>query len=202
MKFQSLLFLICILFSAGVFGQNIWIDQLQHYRDSIDSEFSDPERSILPEEFVNGFEGIDYFEADESWNVPVKVKKIKKGKVFKMATSTDRVPEYRPYAKIIFKKDGGKYSLTVYQSLDLMKRQGYEDYLFLPFTDLTSGEESYGGGRYLELRIADLSRARVDFNYAFNPYCTYNHNYSCPIPPIENHLEIKVNAGAKAYSEK
>jgi len=190
-----------LILSINCMAQNNWETMLIQYRDSIDAEFSDPERSILPQSELEKFAGIDYFNPDESWNIEVKIKKIKKPEMFSMATSTDRAPEYKAFAKIFFKRDGKKHVLTLYQSIDLMKREEYKDYLFLPFTDLTSGEEAYGGGRYLELSISDLEDNRIDFNYAFNPYCAYNHKYSCPIPPLENHLEIKVNAGAKAYTE-
>jgi uncharacterized protein (DUF1684 family) len=118
-----------------------------------------------------------------------------------MATTTDREPVYRPYAKIRFKKDGMKGKLTVYQSPEISAMPGYEDYLFLPFTDLTNGIETYGGGRYLELRIVDLENGWIDFNYAYNPYCAYNHKYSCPIPPMDNHLNFRLEAGVKAFSD-
>ena len=75
----------------------------------------------------------------------------------------------------------------------------YKDYLFLPFTDPTNGVTTYGGGRYLDLMIPATKVVQLDFNKAYNPYCAYSGNYSCPIPPEENHLEIEIKAGVKKY---
>ena len=82
-----------------------------------------------------------------------------------------------------------------------MKREGYEDYLFLPFLDNTNGVTSYGGGRYIELRISKGDSIEIDFNSAYNPYCAYNEKYSCPIVPRENYLDIEVKAGVKAFKK-
>jgi uncharacterized protein (DUF1684 family) len=71
--------------------------------------------------------------------------------------------------------------------------------LFCPFKDKTNGKQSYGAGRFLDFEEKDLENMVVDFNYAYNPYCAYNSNFSCPIPPLENHLEIAVMAGEKAW---
>ena len=71
--------------------------------------------------------------------------------------------------------------------------------MFLPFTDAGNGDESYGGGRYIELRIPEKDTIIIDFNKAYNPYCAYNHKYSCPIPPIENNIPIEIKAGVKKY---
>ncbi|HQA75421.1 DUF1684 domain-containing protein, partial [Flavobacterium sp.] len=80
-------------------------------------------------------------------------------------------------------------------------KKDYEDYLFLPFSDVTNGKESYIGGRYIDMRIQKENIWTIDFNKAYNPYCAYNHNYSCPIVPLENDLEIAINAGVKKFQE-
>ncbi len=79
----------------------------------------------------------------------------------------------------------------------------YKDHLFLPFTDLTSGEESYGGGRYIDLETTGIinNRLVIDFNKAYNPYCTYSDGYNCPIPPRENDLPVAIRAGEKAFAK-
>lgn len=82
----------------------------------------------------------------------------------------------------------------VYRSVD---GDGY----FLPFMDATTGEESYSDGRYLDLPSTDDGRLVVDFNYAYNPYCAYNANWSCPIPPSENRLTVAITAGEKTYGD-
>lgn len=164
--------------------------------------YANAESSILPAEHLELFRGLPFYEPDSAFVVYATVKKIKKAKWFFMKTTTDRLPEYRPYAEIKFELEGKNHRLICYQSRQLMNNPDYEDYLFLPFTDLSSGEGSYGGGRYLDLRLGEIKKGRVvlDFNYAYNPYCAYNHKYSCPIPPAENHLNVAIKAGAAAYN--
>ena len=118
-----------------------------------------------------------------------------------METTKERAqpPIYNKFGKTVFKLNGKKYTLAIYQNVDLVNTAGYEDYLFIPFKDLTNGEDTYGGGRYLDLKIPEGETILIDFNRAYNPYCAYNHNYSCPIPPFENHLKVKIEAGVKKY---
>lgn len=85
-----------------------------------------------------------------------------------------------------------------------MSTEKYADHLFIPFTDMTSGEESYENGRYIDLSIADVESGHftIDFNKAYNPYCAYVSDlYNCPIPPKENHLSIKIKAGEMKYGK-
>jgi uncharacterized protein (DUF1684 family) len=80
-----------------------------------------------------------------------------------------------------------------------MQESDYRDYLFLPFIDQTNGEETYGGGRYVDLRIPEGDTLIIDFNKAYNPYCAYNKKYSCPLVPAVNELKTSVTAGVKAF---
>ena len=81
------------------------------------------------------------------------------------------------------------------------KKEEYKDYLFLPITDLTSGDGSYGGGRYLDVKKSEVAQGKVvlDFNKLYNPYCAYNEKYSCPIPPAQNDLPIRIEVGVKDF---
>jgi uncharacterized protein (DUF1684 family) len=97
--------------------------------------------------------------------------------------------------------DGDTLQLTIYQNIDLMNQQGYEDYLFIPFNDLTNGMETYGGGRYLDVQQGEGDTLTLDFNKAYNPYCAYNPKYSCPIPPDENKLDVEIRAGEKNFDK-
>jgi uncharacterized protein (DUF1684 family) len=118
-----------------------------------------------------------------------------------MKTSTARLPEYIKYGELHFVLDGKECHLNVYQNIDLIKKPGFEDYLFLPFSDLTSGKESYIGGRYIDLTIPKSSTMILDFNTAYNPYCAYNHIYSCPLVPLENDLNVAIEAGVKKFHD-
>jgi len=78
----------------------------------------------------------------------------------------------------------------------------YADHLFLPFKDATNGEESYGGGRYIDLKASSIKddKMAVDFNKTYNPWCAYSDGYNCPIPPIANHLDASLMAGEAKYT--
>ena len=93
--------------------------------------------------------------------------------------------------------DKKEYKLNVYQSQELLKSAEYKDYLFIPFTDATSGNETYEGGRYIDLTIPTSDHALINFNKAYHPYCAYTDGYNCPVPPQENTLPIKIEAGVR-----
>ena len=100
-----------------------------------------------------------------------------------------------------FTLNGTDEQLTVFQNIDLSRLEDYRNYLFVPFTDLTNGEQTYGGGRYLDLEGPLGDTVELDFNRAYNPYCAYGGRYSCPIPPQENHLEVSVEAGVLKHHD-
>ncbi|MDZ4751337.1 MAG: DUF1684 domain-containing protein [Flavobacteriales bacterium] len=201
-------FLICSALTAffvtdftTVEAQLTWMEDVKKHRIEKDAEFSSTESSILTEDDLASFRGLDYFDIKPEFRVKARFKRIKNAKEFEMKTSTTRLPLYRPYGKIRFRFNGKKFELTIYQNMDLMKKPGYEDYLFLPFTDLTNSESTYGGGRYLDMRIGDLKNPIIDFNLCYNPYCAYNSKFSCPIPPYENNLDVSIEAGVKKFHD-
>ena len=118
-----------------------------------------------------------------------------------MPTTTGRESTEVVYGIAKFTLNGKDHELEIYQSPELITQAEYEDYLFLPFTDNTNGEETYGGGRYLDLRIPKGNKIILNFNKAYNPYCAYNTNYSCPITPRENYLDIEIKAGVMIYKK-
>jgi uncharacterized protein (DUF1684 family) len=92
--------------------------------------------------------------------------------------------------------------LTIYQSQSLLGLDEYKDYLFLPFADDSNEDSTYESGRYLDLRLGDIAGdiIRIDFNKAYNPYCAYvSDKYNCPIPPVENRLPVRLEAGEKRF---
>jgi len=118
-----------------------------------------------------------------------------------MNTTTGREPLYVKYGEAHFVFQEKEIVLNIYQNQGLLTQPEYQDYLFLPFTDVTNGASSYAGGRYIDLKIPESETILIDFNTAYNPYCAYNGRYSCPIPPEENHLDLKIIAGVKAYKK-
>jgi uncharacterized protein len=181
-------------------AQDDYVQKITAYRDSINTVFADPEQSILTAQDVDHFSGLHFYKIDESYKVSAVFTPIE-GEEFQMKTSTDRLPVYKPYGKANFMLNGAEHSLTLYQNVEYSKNPEHSDALFLPFTDLSSGDESYGGGRYLDLSTHDLENLVIDFNLCYNPYCAYNNRFSCPIPPAENHLVTAVRAGVKKWHD-
>ena len=169
------------------------------FQQELNSEFKDASKSPLKKNDRKEFKGLDFFKVDSAFVVQATLSRATDEKPFKMKTTTDRLPEYIKYGEITFDLKGESFKLSIYQNKDLMKDDGFEDYLFLPFLDDTNGDESYGGGRYIDLRIPNGDIMTVDFNTAYNPYCAYNEEYSCPIVPRENYVDVEVRAGVKVF---
>ncbi len=171
------------------------------FQKELNSEFKDPEVSPLADRHRKNFEGLEFFKPDTNYVVQAKFMRTPDALPFLMPTSTDRKSEEVVYAIVEFQLKGKTYELEVYQNPELILEEKYTDYLFLPFTDLTNGKETYGGGRYLDLRIPDGNTIVIDFNKAYNPYCAYNKKYSCPLVPSVNNLNTKILAGVKAFKK-
>ncbi len=144
-----------------------------------------------------------FFKPNIQYRVTASFSKINDSIGFIMKTSGKRTPRYFRYGTLHFKIHDTLLQLTVYRSQDLLNNPQYKDYLFVPYTDLTSGEESYGGGKYIEFYVQDIKNNRLllDFNKAYNPYCAYATGYNCPIPPRENDLPVAIRAGEKNFAK-
>ena len=172
--------------------------EIQAYQTHLNEEYKDSLKSPLTREDRLVFEALEFYKINPAFRVVAKFKE-KKSALFAMKTTTDRMPEYRKYGELYFELKGKKFKLNVYQNPSLMTRPGYEDYLFLPFTDPTNGDKTYGGGRYIDFRIPTSTEVILDFNKAYNPYCAYNSKFSCPIPPPENDISVAIEAGVMAW---
>jgi len=173
--------------------------KIQRHRDVKDIEYTDIENTPLTDELLTDFIGLKYFPIDINYEVNCTFVRDTTAIPFKMKTSTDRRPDYIKYGELKFHINNTQQKLSVYQNLKLINRAGYEDYLFIPFKDETSVNETYGGGRFLDFKIPKSDTIKLDFNLAYNPLCCYNHKYSCPIPPDENVLKVTIEAGEKNY---
>ncbi|MFZ1527744.1 MAG: DUF1684 domain-containing protein [Ferruginibacter sp.] len=144
-----------------------------------------------------------FFKPNTQYRVTARFSKITDTIGFIMKTSGKRTPRYFRYGTLHFKIHDTALQLTVYRSQDLQNNPQYKDYLFVPYTDLTSGEESYGGGKYLEFYVKDIKNNSLllDFNKAYNPYCAYASGYNCPVPPRENDLPVAIRAGEMNFAK-
>jgi hypothetical protein len=192
-----LIITLCCLSSCAQDKQPLLGDT--EYQKSQNAKFKDASESPLTARDIKTFTQLDFFKYDETYKVKAKMVRTPDSQYFEMPTSTDRKPLYRVYAILSFELKGKTHQLSIYEDKDLLTTKGFEDYLFLPFIDKTNGETTYGGGRYIKSRIPEGDFLIIDFNEAFNPYCAYNYKYSCPIVPIENSLDLKIEAGVKSY---
>ncbi len=197
---RNLLILITLLTPALSNAQIASKQELEAHRMEVNKEFGNHEKSLLDSADIASFQGLDFFEFNAECIISAKFKRLKKGEIIGFATSTSRISKYKEYGTLTFKHNGKKCKLIVYEPAII--NPAYPDHLFLPFKDLTNGDSTYGGGRYLNLSKKDISKKMtLDFNYCYNPYCAYSDRFSCPVPPDCNHLKVEIKAGVKAYGE-
>lgn len=193
----ALLLLNCFL----VLAQETKVETSKEFQETINKEYANREESPLTDEDFKTFKGLDFYPINEKYIVEAQFKRTPKESVFKMKTTGSRLPEYVKYGELTFSLEDKTFILNLYQNIELTKKSGYEDYLFLPFSDLSCGKETYIGGRYIDMRIPKGDKALIDFNKAYNPYCAYNHKYSCPIVPLDNNLAVEILAGVKKFHD-
>ena len=195
---KSLLFFLFSTILISATAQNK-IEEAQDFQDELDMEFGDDKLSPLIMEDYAKFDVLPFFEIDTNFYVIATLALTPNDSMFKMKTTTTRLPEYRRYAVATFTINGENYKLNIYESLQLKTIDEYKNHLFLPFKDLTTGNQTYGGGRFIDLEKTEgQTTIIIDFNRAYNPLCAYNERYSCPIVPVENFIEVEILAGVMA----
>lgn len=200
--FVILLLLIVSAITAN--GQDFYgTKDLKVFREGRDKEFRSKKQSPLTETDFENFKGLNYLPVDQKFRVEAEFNRTSDEKYFQMPTSSGKARTFIKFGVLNFKLNNQKYSLNVYQTdaETLKKYPEYADLLFVPFKDLTNGKETYGGGRYLDIKTPSGKRVILDFNLAYNPNCAYGSDrYSCPIPPKENFLQVEIKAGEKIYA--
>ena len=200
---KNLFSIILVLIATSLYAQDnsTYLNELNQHRAEVNKEFGDTSTSILPKEEVLNFKHLNYYKSNPKFNILANFKK-EIGKEFNMLTSAGKKKAFRQYGILSFKIDGQDFTLPIYQNIKLMKNEKYKDYIFIPFKDHTNGNETYGGGRYIEAKKPTGNTYQLDFNYAFNPYCHYTTGYNCPYPPEANFLDIKIEAGEKKFKNE
>lgn len=204
MNHVFIVFLILICLSSSVRSQSdSAINEITQFQKELNESYKDPKTSPLPPNALKRFKKHEFFPSNLEYRVTARLLVTEATPFFKMKTTTQDLHDYRIFGMVEFSVQGNTFKVPVYQSQRLMDVPEYKDYLFFPFTDLTNGNETYSGGRYIELRIpSEGNELIIDFNKAYNPYCAYNDRYSCPVVPPENHLTIEVKAGTKYKQRK
>ena len=194
---KTVIFIGFALLSCNILAQN------KSYIDSIESYFK---KYVKEHGVVTGKdkEFMSFFPVNERFRMSCGFERTMNSPWFRMESSGAIKKNYRVYGIIRFTINDTAVTLNVYQSQDLMASSQYKDHLFIPFTDATSGQETYESGRYIDLEIKDITNDKVmiDFNKAYNPYCAYvSGKFNCPIPPAENRLAVAITAGEKSFGK-
>ena len=177
-----------------------WEQNLLSFRDSKDMDYaSSPDTPLHPDDRA-GFTGLSYFPPDPAYSLAGPLHLHEAPQPFTILSTTGKSRPAERYGEMRFSLEGKHLVLQVYRLLDSEAPTPVQA-LFVPFTDGTSGVESYPAGRYVDLRETGDGRYILDFNRAYNPLCAYGmpERYACPVTPAENRLKIRVEAGEKGY---
>ncbi|WP_010133998.1 DUF1684 domain-containing protein [Ochrovirga pacifica] len=197
MKYVVWMVLLAVQF--GTAQTPSYLEEIKKHRQELNKHFKDKKSSPLPKKKIKNFIGLPFFPVDEKYKVKAKMTYTFNAPIQYIANTDGKTEAYQQYAVATFKIDDKQCTLYIYQSLNLMKQKGFENYLFIPFSDNSNGKSTYGSGRYLDTTIPaePTGYITLDFNKAYNPYCAYNEKYVCPIPPKNNHLDLEIRAGVK-----
>ena len=165
---------------------------LDQFRAQKDDFFLHDWQSPLTPDQRQEFAGLKSYPENPALRLAIPIEPHADQETVTMITSTGSAREYVKYGHFSFEVNGEVATLQVYQDPE-------GDYFFLPFVDATAPEETYGAGRYLDIESIGNGEFLIDFNYAYNPYCAYNDKWSCPIPPKENRLKMRIEAGEKNF---
>ena len=165
-------------------------DKNRAFRAAPTSPLTTPQKAV--------FDSLSYYPADLNFVVTATVSRSFRPDTTLIQMSAYKAEKYIHWGQAQFKIENQSAQLGIY-----LKANGTDSTLFIPFTDRTNGHETYGGGRYLDAPRPKLDETEItlDFNRAYNPYCAYNNEYSCPVPPAENRLPIAIPAGEKSFHD-
>ncbi|MCX2739569.1 DUF1684 domain-containing protein [Pontibacter anaerobius] len=179
----------------ALFNDDNYIKPLLQEREEKDLSFRSRSNSPFDDAGRRAFTNLVYYEPNLDYRVKAEVEKLTKQDTLLMPLTNGSYEPYLRYGTASFELEGEQQQLMLYRKLS-----GEKDQLFVPFTDKTNGFETYGGGRYLDVPFEEGDeRVVLDFNRAYSPFCAYNPDYVCPLPPKENRLRISVPAGEKTY---
>jgi len=210
MKFQINFKMAFVAALSSLLIANTSIGQDSNYRDSIEQsrmvkneELKSKKTSPLQKADRKKFHELNYFPVDQSWNVRASYHTISNGEVLDFVTSIGAIKKFQKHGYFVFKHEALIDTLYAYKRVYPEGYvSNYPPYLFVPFKDFTSGNETYGGGRYIETAVFEKDQnVMLEFNTCYNPYCAYGDGFSCPIPPEENFVNDRVEAGEKDYGE-
>lgn len=180
---------------TGTDNEDVYVEKIERERDrqykylrfNVDSPLTEEQKKTLGE--------LEFFPIDPSYRIRAKMVPVDDRKMMEIPMTDGSVEKYLKHSYAEFQLNGKTVRLLLLQAA----RESDKRNFFLAFADATSGESTYGGGRYLNLRQDGKNSITIDFNLAYNPYCAYNPEYACPLPPKENILDMGIEAGEKDY---
>ena len=194
-----LLFALFIACKSQVPVNESFISEVQEYRDTQIKNLTANDSPLT----AAAAKGLAFFEANEQFKLLAKIDILKPDETIQISTYSGKQQEFIEYATLTFDVGGKPYTLTAHKNIKSMRLPMYRNKLFLMFMDLTTGESTYGGGRYIYIDESEIADGHItlDFNKAFNPYCAYSDGFNCPIPPPENNLNLAILAGEKDFNK-
>lgn len=192
-----------LVFQLSLHAQSTYKDDIEKIRLEKDHELKDRKNSPLQKPDRKKFQPLNYYPVEESWRVQARFTRLEGMDEIEIPTSSGKSKTFKVYGMFEFVMEGRTFALRAYKRVwpEGQVPADYHESLFVPFKDLTTGGETYGGGRYMDIELpGEYDRmVELDFNLCYNPYCAYGSGFSCPIPPEANFMDIKVTAGEKAY---
>jgi len=176
-----------------------YVKEIEATRREKDFFFKEDAESPIPHVLRHNLEGLAYFPPDPKYRVRAKLIKDPNPQRVVLATSKGVPREMIRYGVFECEIDGTKQRLAAFKSVPQVGHHHADESLFVPFRDATSGKETYGASRYLDIEEPPTDEYVIDFNLAYNPYCAYSDDYVCPFPPRENWLSVPIRAGEKNF---
>jgi len=194
----ALLGIVIYFITEATPSSEVYVGEIHKIRRAKNNSFRSSPNSPLPTAQRATFDSLAYYPVTVDFKVSASISRSARPDTVLIQTSDDKTEKYLRWGLAKFELDKKPQELTLF-----LHTTGTDSTLFIPFTDLSNGQGSYGGGRYLDVPRpkADISEIELDFNQAYNPYCAYNDEYSCPVPPAENRLQVAIPAGEKSFHD-
>lgn len=198
------LILISVACKVKEIPKTAYQNEIRLYRQLAFASLTSEQGPLSPDKVKDKVKGLDYFPADEQYKLIASYEKIKADSITVIPTYSGKQNDYIEFGRLTFNLAGQEHTLTAFKGLKSMRLPQYRNKIFIMFKDETNEITTYGGGRYIyiEESLIQNDKIELDFNKAFNPYCAYSDGYNCPIPPLENHLNVEINAGERDFISK
>ena len=202
------LILSIIIFSSNALAQDEQYQvSVKRFQASRSRQFKTAGESPLKKKYLKDFNNFSYFDVNPMYRVTAQFTPAPNQNPFEMPTFySNPTVKHIKRGTLSFTLNGKQYTLAVYQRADVDQAVGsgkkiLSSYAFVPFRDLTNGSDTYEGGRYIDLAKTIAETVTLDFNLAYTPDCAYNNRFICPVPPYDNRIDARIEAGEKIYMQ-